>query len=88
MQSGTSRASGYRDPDLELLSRHSPLVAADISAAFLQGGRSSTRAGELYMIGPTDELSKRAGIFQAAKLWRVTGNVYGLADAPSQFARL
>eukprot|EP00971_Amphidinium_carterae_P279699 5552426-Amphidinium_carterae.2 len=105
---------GYRDPDLELLSRHSPvslrvslhillqvaasnlhlgwqLVAADISTAFLQGGRSSTgstRAGELYMIGPTDELSKRAGIFQAAKLWRVTGNIYGLADAPSQFARL
>eukprot|EP00971_Amphidinium_carterae_P351029 6491868-Amphidinium_carterae.3 len=69
---------GYRDPDLELLSRHSPvslrvslhvllqiasskltagwqIVAAEISTAFLQGGRSSSRQGELYMIGPKGE---------------------------------
>ena len=58
------------------------LWAGDVSTAFLQGKQDmSERPDELYLLPPQDPLTKLARTF-TAPLYRVTGNIYGLASAP------
>eukprot|EP00971_Amphidinium_carterae_P289495 5748042-Amphidinium_carterae.1 len=53
------------------------LVSADIQTAFLQGLQN--RDIPLYMGPPQDPLCKKSKVFPV-KLYRVVGNVYGLAS--------
>ena len=58
------------------------LWLSDASQAFLQGSQDpSERNGPLYMEPPKDPIRHEAGAFPAA-LYEVTGNCYGLANAP------
>ena len=56
------------------------LWAGDVSTAFLKQDMSE-RPEDLYLLPPQDPLTKLAGTFKAL-LYRVTGNIYGLASAP------
>ena len=56
--------------------------AGDVSTAFLQGAHdSSERPQDLFLLPPQDEVTRLAGTF-SARLYRVKGNIYGLASAP------
>ena len=58
------------------------LWAGDVSTAFLQGVQdTSERPEELFLLPPQDGLTKLAQTFKAP-LYRVKGNIYGLASAP------
>ena len=58
------------------------LWAGDVSTAFLQGRQDmSERPDELFLQPPQDEIARRAKTFPAP-LYRIKGNVYGLASAP------
>ena len=57
------------------------LWAGDVKTAFLQG-EPEERAQPLYLLPPSDGICQRAGIFKSSMLYEVTGNVYGLANAP------
>ena len=58
------------------------LWCGDVSTAFLQGQQDMTeRPSDLYLLPPQDEITRRAQSFPAA-LYRIRGNVYGLASAP------
>ena len=58
------------------------LWTGDVSTAFLQGQQNmEEREGKIFTRPPSDEIVKRAGVFQSA-LFEITGNVYGLANAP------
>ena len=56
------------------------LWSGDVSTAFLQG-LCEDRDEPLYLMPPTDELTRRARTFRHP-LYRIKGNVYGLANAP------
>ena len=58
------------------------LFAGDVEAAFLQGGQSGRT---LFMHPPRDGLIDLACAF-AHRLYRILGNVYGLANAPLEWA--
>jgi len=58
------------------------LFAGDVEAAFLQGEQSGRT---LFMHPPRDGLMDLAGAF-AHRLYRILGNVYGLANAPLEWA--
>eukprot|EP00971_Amphidinium_carterae_P254499 5052556-Amphidinium_carterae.2 len=60
--------------------------SADISTAFLQGGLSKSRPGQLLMRPPRDAVSQAAGIFPH-DMYLVLSAIYGLADSPSAFNR-
>ena len=58
------------------------LWASDAKSAFLQGDQdASERDGPLYMRPPRDPLIEATGSFPA-ELYLVTGNCYGLPNAP------
>ena len=58
------------------------LWASDAKSAFLQGDQdTSERDGPLYMRPPRDPLIEATGSFPA-ELYMVTGNCYGLPNAP------
>ena len=58
------------------------LWLSDAAQAFLQGKQDqSERSGPLYMLSPRDPLQIQAGSFPA-ELYEVTGNGYGLSNAP------
>ena len=61
------------------------LVTGDVATAFLQGSSGVERSQPLYMAPPKDPIALAAGAFKEARLWEVTGNVYGLANAPHNF---
>ena len=65
------------------------LKAADASTAFLQGKQpESERPDDLYMTPPTDGIVEMLkGNAWNAPLYRITGNVYGLANAPRLWAQ-
>ena len=73
-------ASGKLDPDGEWL-----LLNADATAAFLQG-MQELRPDKLYMLPPRDGVVKDTDVFPGI-LYEITGNVYGLANAPVTWAR-
>eukprot|EP00435_Cladocopium_sp_Y103_P068491 s386_g31.t1 len=59
------------------------LKAADASTAFLQGKQpEDERPGELYMLPPTDPISKSVKGAWEHPLYLIQGNVYGLSNAP------
>ena len=58
------------------------LFAGDIEAAFLQGEQ---KGRTLFMFPPRDGLIDLAGAFPH-RLYRILGNVYGLANAPLEWA--
>ena len=63
------------------------LWIADAATAFLQGAQDMTeRAGKLYLRAPRDEIIKRANVFKSM-LYEITGNLYGLSNAPVTWAR-
>lgn len=74
---------GRADPDITSLSRDSPTPSRTSEFAFLQGQQATEERNNqpLYMQPPEDPLVKQSGCF-AAKLYLVTGNCYGLANAP------
>ena len=58
------------------------LCLSDAAQAFLQGSQDpSERNGPLYMEPPKDPIQREAGAFPAL-LYEITGNCYGLANAP------
>ena len=58
------------------------LWASDAKSAFLQGTQdTSERAGPLYMLPPKDPLMEETNSFPA-DLYVITGNCYGLPNAP------
>jgi hypothetical protein len=63
------------------------LWAGDVSTAFLQGAQDkSERPEDLFLLPPQDEVTKMAKTFRAP-LYRVKGNIYGLASAPRTWYR-
>ena len=60
------------------------LFGSDATAAFLQGGRG-TRKDRLFMFPPRDPISQARNCFPAG-LYEIVGNVYGLANAPLEWA--
>jgi len=58
------------------------LFAGDVEAAFLQGQQ---KGRTLFMFPPRDGLIDLAGAFPH-RLYRILGNVYGLANAPLEWA--
>lgn len=63
------------------------LQAADASTAFLQGKQpEAERPGSLYMTPPTDGIISQMSSGWEAPLYRIVGNVYGLANAPRLWA--
>lgn len=63
------------------------LWAGDVSAAFMQGAfENNERPEALYLLPPQDEITLRAGTFQA-RLYKVLKNIYGLASAPRTWSR-
>ena len=62
------------------------LWLADAESAFLQGENQGQR-NQLYMDVPADPIFKSSGetFFSKARLWEITGNVYGLVNAPWNF---
>ena len=63
------------------------LWSGDASTAFLQGEpEPGERPADLLLRPPQDEVCRLAGIFQCP-LYRVKGNIYGLASAPRTWAR-
>ena len=61
------------------------LATGDVATAFLQGSHGEERDEPLYMAPPRDPIATAAGAFKEARLWKVVGNVYGLANAPHNF---
>ena len=58
------------------------LWAGDAATAFLQGMQDdSERAGKLYLKPPKDPIVHEAGVFKSI-LYEITGNIYGLSNAP------
>ena len=73
-----SKAFGSRDVWL--------LWCGDASTAFLQGDPDwSERAGKLYLKPPRDPIAERAKVFKS-QLYEITGNIYGLSNAPYTWA--
>ena len=73
-----SKAFGSRDVWL--------LWCGDASTAFLQGDPDwSERAGKLYLKPPRDPIVERAKVFKS-QLYEITGNIYGLSNAPYTWA--
>ena len=63
------------------------LWAGDVSTAFLQGAQDkSERPEDLFLLPPQDQVTKMAKTF-SAPLYRVKGNIYGLASAPRTWYR-
>ena len=63
------------------------LWIADAATAFLQGQQdTSERAGKLYLRAPRDGIIEMANVFKSA-LYEITGNLYGLSNAPVTWAR-
>lgn len=63
------------------------LWSGDATTAFLQGVQDfSERAGKIWMKAPRDPIIKLAGVFQS-ELYEITGNIYGLSNAPVTWAR-
>ena len=56
------------------------LWCGDIKTAFLQGTPDPRRL-PLYMLPPQDGVTKLAGTFRSP-LYKIVGNIYGLASAP------
>ena len=56
------------------------LWSGDVQTAFLQG-QPEPRSSPLYLLPPQDAICKQAGVF-TAPLYEVTGNIYGLSNAP------
>ncbi|CAJ1448531.1 unnamed protein product [Effrenium voratum] len=96
-------ALGHLDPDLAVISRDSPtptrangnvqnsgikwtLWAGDVSTAFQGLPDADERPDDLYLLPPQDEITRRAGTFPA-RLYKVSGNIYGLANAPRTWTR-
>ena len=63
-----------------------PVGAADASAAFLQGSQVG-RDEPLYMEPPADPLIEASGRFQESTLYKIEGNIYGLANAPLAWSK-
>ena len=62
------------------------LWLGDATTAFLQGSQDpSERDGKLYLRAPRDPIIEKAKVF-TSDLYEVTGNVYGLSNAPSTWA--
>ena len=63
------------------------LWIADAATAFLQGTQDvSERAGKLYLRAPRDPIIALAGVFRS-RLYEITGNLYGLSNAPVTWSR-
>eukprot|EP00435_Cladocopium_sp_Y103_P065211 s670_g27.t1 len=63
------------------------LWIADAATAFLQGHQdTSERAGKLFLRAPRDAIIEMANVFKAA-FYEITGNLYGLSNAPVTWAR-
>ena len=57
------------------------------TTAFLQGAQDlSERAGKLYLRAPKDPILLKAKVF-TSDLYEITGNVYGLSNAPYTWAK-
>ena len=64
-------------------SRGWQLFAADASIAFLQGQQpSDERPGDLYMLPPDDPIMNQVVDGWTHPLYKIVGNIYGLANAP------
>ena len=73
-------ANGWNDPGGPW-----SLVTGDVEVAFLQG-KQTDRQQPLYMLPPSDPILQAAEAFIGVLLFEITGNVYGLANAPYQFS--
>ena len=63
------------------------LWVADAKTAFLQGSQDvKERPNDIFIRGPRDPILDRAKVFRS-QLYRVVGNVYGLANAPITWCR-
>jgi hypothetical protein len=61
------------------------MISGDVSNAFLQG-EAKQRELPIYMAPPRDPILAAAGVLVDAELYEVTGNIYGLPEAPQIFS--
>jgi hypothetical protein len=61
------------------------MISGDVSNAFLQG-EAKQRELPIYTAPPRDPILAAAGVLVDAELYEVTGNIYGLPEAPQIFS--